>query len=89
MKGLFGYEVPEDDAGRNTFTRAAIGNPMVKAYGRYWEDNVRCKDCKHLFYKQYANRYYKCELRGDTGGAGTDHRKYWPACMKFEKKNNG
>ena len=58
-------------------------NPMVKAYGI--KEGEKCRDCRHLFCKEFANRYYKCAHRHDTSGPGTDHRVNWDACQKHEK----
>ncbi|TXK52354.1 hypothetical protein FVR03_01170 [Pontibacter qinzhouensis] len=60
------------------------GNPLLKSFGK-GPEGERCKNCKHIYRKQYAGTYYKCELRGNTNGPGTDHRVNWPACGKFEK----
>ena len=57
-------------------------NPMVRAYG-YAEPRTRCRECEHLFAKHWDKRYYKCDLRGNTNGPGTDHRVRWNACSKF------
>lgn len=87
MKGLFGYEIPVTEDDRRRFYREAeIENPMVRAYGKHENPAFRCKDCVYLYYKEYAHRYYKCSLRGDTNGPGTDHRKFWPACAKFKQR---
>jgi hypothetical protein len=59
-------------------------NPMVRSFG-YGPEEKRCKHCSHLFKKQYAGTYYKCDLRINTNGQGTDHRVNWSACSKFEK----
>lgn len=59
------------------------GNPMVTAWGSD-KENRKCKNCKHLYYKSFSKRYYKCELRGDTNGPGTDHKVNFPACQKYE-----
>lgn len=59
-------------------------NPMVQVYG--YGPKKTCKECVHLFTKQYAGRYHKCALRINTNGAGTDHRVRWNACSKFENK---
>jgi len=59
-------------------------NPMVRTYG-YGPKDKLCKHCKHLFYREYANRYYKCALRKNTNSPSTDHRVNWNACAKFEK----
>ena len=86
MKGLFGYEISEEakPIGKRLST-AIRPNPMIAAYGPCKIDGQRCKDCKHLYYRQFARKYFKCDLRGDTRGPGTDHRKHWLACAKFER----
>lgn len=43
-----------------------------------------CGTCSHLVTKEYAGRYFKCALRGDTKGPATDCRKKWPACERWE-----
>jgi len=47
---------------------------------------VRCKTCKRLEVRQYANTYYKCQLRNNTSGPATDHRVNWFACAKYERR---
>lgn len=93
MPGLFGFDVPVDGSTSSSVKKkakawpdAAHFNPMVRAYGRHEDPDLRCKNCKYLFYKQFARRYYKCDLRGNTNGTGTDHRKHWPACKKHEER---
>lgn len=44
----------------------------------------RCKDCAQFIRKRYSKTYFKCALRGDTNGPGTDHRANWLACSKWE-----
>lgn len=44
----------------------------------------KCKECRHLYYKQFSKRYYKCAHRKDTNGPATDHKVNWPACGLFE-----
>lgn len=57
-------------------------NPMLVC-GKGPEDK-RCKHCAHFIVKEFHNKtYFKCEFRGDTNGAGTDHRANWPTCAKF------
>jgi hypothetical protein len=48
--------------------------------------NETCGTCDHLRQKETGARltFYKCSLRGDTNGPGTDCRKKWPACEKWE-----
>jgi hypothetical protein len=58
-------------------------NPLIRSFGE-GPKGQRCKNCKHLYGKQYSKIYYKCELRGDTNGTKTDHKINWPACGKFE-----
>ena len=57
-------------------------NPCVKLYGAI--DGKKCKKCIHLYSKHYSKTYYKCDLRKDTNGRGTDHRVNWNACTKYE-----
>lgn len=58
-------------------------NPCLRVYGP-GSMGEKCKHCR-LFIRKggYANTYFKCELRGDTNGPGTDHRANWPACKRF------
>jgi hypothetical protein len=56
-------------------------NPLIKAYGL--TDSKKCKTCDHLFFKSYAKKYYKCDLRKNTNGPNSDHRVNWPACGKY------
>lgn len=48
-------------------------------------DGRTCGDCAHLRRKETPSRrmHFKCALRGDTNGPGTDARKGWPACEKW------
>lgn len=58
-------------------------NPMVAQHGA-GPEGATCGGCSHLFGIEYSRRYWKCELRGLTHGPGTDMRKRWPACAKYE-----
>jgi len=88
MKGLFGYEISKGEKPVDMRIPVAVrANPMIAAYGQPEDTTLKCKDCKHLYYKEFVKRYYKCSFRGDTRGPGTDHRKHWPACGKYEKDN--
>lgn len=58
-------------------------NPCIPVYGK-GPDGKRCATCKHLRVHQYANRYYKCDLRRMSASAATDHRVRWDACGKYE-----
>jgi len=59
-------------------------NPLVRTFGR-GPDGKRCKDCRHFYVIEFANRYFKCRIRGNSGGPATDHRANWKTCAKFEE----
>jgi hypothetical protein len=63
-------------------------NPMIKLYGI--TEGKKCKNCVHLYYRQFAKKYFKCELREGRCAASpaADHRVNWPACGKFEEETN-
>jgi len=88
--GLFGFDVPVDKEASSPIKKPKAWdddqnqNPMVLAYGRHPDRDLRCRDCDLLFFKQFAKKYFKCSHRGNTGGEATDHRKHWPACTKLE-----
>lgn len=58
-------------------------NPCIAVFGT-GPDGVRCATCSHLQARQYANRYYKCDLRRISASTATDHRVRWDACGKYE-----
>ena len=61
-------------------------NPMVRAHDR-GPEGKKCKDCAFLIrYKYRSKTYLKCEKRGITHGAGTDHKAKFEACKKFEQE---
>lgn len=60
-------------------------NPVVRLYGP-GPEGARCKTCRHLYCREFANRYWKCPYHGDTRGPGTDHRVNWNACAKYEER---
>lgn len=46
-----------------------------------------CGDCAHLRTKTFGRRsYFKCGMRRNTNGPGTDIRKKWPACQAWEQQ---
>ena len=59
-------------------------NPCVRMFGKDAMDR-KCKACRLLLRKvlRSSRVYLKCQLRGNTGGPGTDHRAGWDACKKF------
>jgi hypothetical protein len=60
---------------------------MAKMYRLYGNrDDKTCGECSHLHTKSYSGTYFKCDLNLNTNGPGSDWRKKWPACGKFEEK---
>lgn len=59
---------------------------MHRLHGKL--EGKRCKTCKHFKVKRYARQYFKCAKSKITGGAATDWRKNWPACGKYEAKDD-
>ena len=58
-------------------------NPCVRLYG--FHKGAKCKTWVHLYLQGgVSGRYYKCDLRKNTRGPGTDHRVRWDACGKYE-----
>ncbi|MHB9105781.1 MAG: hypothetical protein ACYDCO_01880 [Armatimonadota bacterium] len=57
-------------------------NHLVRKHGK-GPEGKRCKDCCHLYGKDYSKRYYKCSLAGHRG-PNTDWRCNWDACALFE-----
>lgn len=62
------------------------GNPLIAVYGA-GPAGATCGTCVHLYIMRYHDyRYFKCDLRGTTHGPGTDMRKSWPACGRYQEK---
>lgn len=59
-------------------------NPCVRLFG-YGPEGATCKSCGHLYAHCYRRTYYKCDLRKDTAGPGSDHRVGWRACGKWQE----
>ena len=49
-------------------------------------NGMRCRDCAHAQVRRYSKNVWKCALAANTGGASTDLRLHWEACVKFEPK---
>jgi len=62
-------------------------NPCIALHGP-GPANTACKNCVHLRYRplRSGKRYWKCDLRRLTESASSDHRKSWPACGRYEKR---
>ena len=62
-------------------------NPCVRLWG-LGPEGEKCKTCDRLNVRCYGDhRYYKCALRKETAGPGTDHRVGWRACAKWEARD--
>ena len=49
--------------------------------------NATCNDCRFCVTESYHTRsYVKCRAVELTHGPGSDTRRKWPACTKFEGK---
>lgn len=69
--------------------RYADPNPMVRKLG-YGPEGATCRDCDWLLRLQHHDRTYrKCEVRGVTHGAGTDHKVSFRACASFAFRSSG
>jgi hypothetical protein len=86
MKDLFGNDIVHPLIGK---TGKRKGNASaIKAHANLrtvygTKEDQRCKNCVHCWVKQFAGKYWKCELAGGTGPA-YDWRANWVACGKFE-----
>src|SRR4051812_48289431 len=69
-------------------------NPCIDMYGPGPESSI-CRGCVHLHGFQQSTTSYKCAKRAwkTKGGKypgttypGGDHRVRWPACAKFEER---
>lgn len=59
-------------------------NPCIRVYGPGPEDTF-CRTCARVSVRRYSKNYFKCALREETRGAGSDHRLSWPACGQYLK----
>jgi hypothetical protein len=67
---------------------AAIDNPCVRKFGPNDDKRMKCKTCCNLYGRVVSKTYYKCKLRVETRGRGSDHRVNWPACARYIKEVN-
>jgi hypothetical protein len=63
-------------------------NPCISKYGPGPEDKT-CNECANLVGHRRTKVYWKCKLRPFTSGPGSDHKRAWPACAKFEQWKRG
>jgi hypothetical protein len=60
-------------------------NPCILQFGEGPWDR-ECGECSHMYQNRHDKVYWKCSMRKHTNGAGSDHRRTWPACARFELK---
>jgi hypothetical protein len=63
---------------------ASEANPCIRQFGKGPEGKT-CATCKRIYVRRLAKNYWKCSLRPDTRGGGSDHRLSWAACSKWEE----
>lgn len=86
MKDLFGNDT-HIPVGNEPGKRKAelVYKQMLTLYGAM--AGVKCKDCKHFFFRLYSNKYPKCGLSGCDGSSrASDWNSRWNACGKYEAK---
>lgn len=82
---LFGNVVQPELPVKNS-SGAFNVNPCIKGHG-HGPEGTRCKTCAYFERKHVRGKvYFKCELRGDTNGTGTDHRANWPTCGRYQQE---
>jgi len=63
-------------------------NPMIAGHGP-GPEGAKCGSCAHHYFKVFASKYPKCELRsphlGKYNGASTDHSSRYAACSRYEE----
>lgn len=75
----------ETQSGELKPTKPKRINPLLKVYGN-GPEGKKCGECVHQFFREFASRYSKCDLRKITGSPKSDHSSRFPACGKFELK---
>lgn len=85
MLDWFNNPIPEKKP--DPETQGSSPNPCVNLYGP-GPDDKKCGNCTHVFGICNSNTHYKCDLRKNTRGAKTDQKLRWPACGKFEQREN-
>jgi len=88
------FEVPEEppvvekpSPGR----RLTLRNNQTIANGRHPATSLRLSrvegaTCGTCVYSYKTRKWWKCELVVATSGPGTDIRKKWPGCSKWERR---
>ena len=66
--------------------RKSKTNPCIDVWGP-GPEGKQCGTCAFFAKGVYqATMLYKCKKRGMTHGAGTDHKVRYPACAKYEER---
>lgn len=56
--------------------------------GPVYPDRGTCGTCVHRYVVTWHSRSYpKCELRGESHGAASDCRAWWPACTAHKPRD--
>lgn len=84
MKDLFGIESvpPKKHYNGENQKAQSLHAQLIKLHG---EVDNKCKNCDHLYVKEYAGRYFKCSIADPklASGPSGDWRANWKACGKF------
>lgn len=80
---------PRGESRASRVRRASDPNPLIAVDGPGPSETV-CGTCRH-FVRIYTYRktFGKCQRRGVTHGAATDHYVTWPACGRYQKASDG
>jgi hypothetical protein len=68
---------------RTQAERAAAGFHPTSALP--FAQSGTCGECSHLCATGRNRTHYKCDLVPPTHGPGTDVKRKWPACNRFER----
>lgn len=85
-EGLFTLP-PQSEQSKLAAQRKAMKKGMYADVPGTGPAGETCKSCKHIYRRQMASVYLKCEMTQAywTGGPGTDIKAGSPACSKWEK----
>lgn len=65
--------------------RARAARGLHPAGLRLAKNDETCGSCANCYTKHFHGKtYVKCALLGNTNGPGTDIRRKWPACERWE-----
>lgn len=75
-------------ARRTLRQKAQLENGTHPVTGRDTWPHGTCGTCAHLLTTGESHRrYFKCGLVANTAGPGTDIRKSWPACHRYDPES--